>query len=158
MLLLLSNMFFMTPKNKKLAISTGSWAFFLGFTIYVDHYQESWDAKHIVFGAVCCILFGVAITLLFRFVGRMVGGTVSDKAAAENRPTPQSSTSSDKLIDFIATTIFLTLINYYYLGKIFADFKTLQRSFLIATAAAFILALYRQKIKGFIKNLFKKAG
>ena len=64
---------------------------------------------------------------------------------------------SDKLKDFIGTTIFLVVVNYWVLHPDDPDHvKRFFISLLTASISALILVFYRQKIKDWLRGVLGK--
>jgi MFS family permease len=64
---------------------------------------------------------------------------------------------SDRISDFLFTTVWLSLLNYFEVFVNYEDVsQRLFRSVLVAAAAGFVLALIRPTINGWIRPIIKK--
>jgi len=140
------------PVKRNLICLTASWSILISFFAFFDHFREITSIKKAAILIGICVAVGAVMAIISLLIERMLKRKLAHAGQTPDSAAKPGQTTSDKFIDFSSTAIFLMTLNYFYVSKAFPIYKNLVVNIAVASFAAFILAIYRPRIKSWIKR------
>ncbi len=141
----------MQDSYRRLLRLSVTWAVLILIFAFAGGAGEAWSMRRVLFAAGVATVLGAVIALLLQ----LLAGVVRSRRATPGNasyPVNRQPTTRERVTDFFVTAIYLTLLNYYGFSKALPINRNIFTCVLVSSAAALVLALFRDKIKAWVKG------